>query len=101
MADQDDHLTEDETLSHHGEHSNPELHTIADTVAKAVVSSMQEALQPLLRLIPSALATFSPTTSAMGDKSKKAPPPDDTPGTSGKCLLPRRQSAFAQHLTGR
>ena len=25
MADQEDHLTEDETLPHHGEHLNPEL----------------------------------------------------------------------------
>ena len=54
MADQEDHRTEDETLPHHGEH---ELQVVADTVAKAVASSMQDALQPLLRLIPSALAT--------------------------------------------
>ena len=58
MADQEDHRTEDETLPHQGEH---ELHAVADTVAKAVASSMQEVLQPLLRLIPSALATPLPS----------------------------------------
>ena len=100
MADQEDHITEDETLPHHGEHSDLELHAVAVTVAKAVASSMQEALQPLLWLIPSALAT-PPPTAITGDKSKKAPSPDDTPGTSGKCLLSRRRSALAQYLSGR
>ena len=100
MADQEDHITEDETLPHHGEHSNLELHAVAVTVVKAVASSMQEALQPLLWLIPSALAT-PPPTAITGDKSKKAPSPDDTPGTSGKCLLSRRRSELAQYLSGR
>ena len=78
MADLEDHRTEDETVPHHGEHSNPDLHAVADTVAKAVASSMQEALQLLLRLIPSVLAT-APSTATMADKSKKAGPPDDSP----------------------
>ena len=82
MAEQEDHHTEDEALPHHGE---DELHAVADTVAKAVASSMQEALQTLLCLIPSALATppppSPPSTATTGDKSKKAPPPDDSPGT--------------------
>ena len=94
MADQEGHRTEDETLPHHGEH---ELHAVADTVAKAVASSMQEALQPLLRLIPSALAT-PPSTATTGDKSKKVPPSDDSPGTSGKCLPSRRRSALARYI---
>ena len=98
MADQEDHRTEDEILPHHGEH---ELHVVADTVTKAVASSMQEALQPLLRLIPSALATPLPSTATTGDKSKKAPPPDDSTGTSGKCLLARRRSALARYIMGR
>ena len=57
MADQEDHRTEDETLARHGAH---ELHAVADTVAKAVAPLMHKALQPLLRLIPSALATPPP-----------------------------------------
>jgi len=85
MSIEEGHRSTPEAESRADERPNTELNAMADIVSKAVATSIQEALQPLIHMLPGTAAT--PTAGCTGEKPKEAPPSGSAPGTSGKQSL--------------